>query len=247
MRQDLYQELYTVEDTHWWHQHKRAVVRGLLQRFSAFGRVLDVGAGTGKILAELQANGWQVVGVDGEKEAVEWSKKRGLDVKLIDLQQKQLPFKEHEFSAVMALDLLEHVDDDVEVLEQMQRVLSDKGVVVITVPAYQQLFSYWDTMLGHKRRYSKGELDKKLKKAGLKPLYVSYYFCLPLLPSILVRWIKRSSTKSSQQATSDFQTTPLSFISVPLLNAYLWCERVIMRFATLPFGLSVVAVATKKS
>ncbi|MFH2062025.1 MAG: methyltransferase domain-containing protein, partial [Candidatus Beckwithbacteria bacterium] len=72
MRQDLNKELFNVENNHWWHQHKRKLVHQLIQKYvSKPGVVLDVGAGTGKLLEELKLNGWQVSGVDGAIEAVE--------------------------------------------------------------------------------------------------------------------------------------------------------------------------------
>lgn len=241
MRKDLYKELYEVENQHWWHHHKRAIVHQLIERFASKGMVLDVGAGTGKTLAELKTKGWLAVGLDSEQEAVEWSKKRGIKVRRCDLETEKFPFRSNQFELVLALDVLEHIGDEKEVLSEIRRVLKPKGIVIITVPAYQRLFNYWDKMLGHQRRYTVKLLKKRLQKAGFKISYLSY-FCLLFLPlAILVRFIKRLSGKKTQ-TISDFQTTPLAPISIPLLKLYAKIELLLLQYLSLPFGLSIVGV-----
>lgn len=245
MRQDLYAEMFRVEDTHWWHAHKRAVVRQFLKLYANRGKILDVGAGTGKILAELKTEGWQVLGLDGEPEAIIWSAKRGVEVKRLDLHKKVFPLADHSFEAVIALDLLEHVPNDREVLTEMNRVLKPGGVGVITVPAYQWLFNYWDRILGHQRRYTTGRLAKTCRQSGFEILFQSYYVSLALLPALFVRFLKAKSRPMAQEVISDFQTTPLAVISVPVLKLYFKIERWLLKYLSLPFGLSVVMVIQK--
>ena len=242
MRQDLYQELFEVENNHWWHQHKRKLVHQLISEYLGRpGKVLDVGAGTGKILSELKNKGWQIKGVDGEKEAVRWAKKRGVVIKQHDLTKK-LPFKNNSFDLVVSLDVLEHVKDDVGLLKEMRRVVKPQGIILITVPAYQWLYSYWDKMLGHFKRYSRGDLEKLSLQVKLKPVFVSFYSSFFLIPAMLVRLLK---SKSKKQEVSDFQTTPLAFISVPVLSILGIIERLLIRFIKLPFGMSLVCVFQK--
>ena len=164
MRTDLYQELYEVENTHWWHKHKRATVHQMIKKYiTNKGSVLDIGSGTGKILEELKQYGWDVSGVDGASEAVVWSKKRGITTHQVDFVKNKLPFNNDSYDLVLALDLLEHVPNDEQILQEMYRVLKPGGTAVITVPAYQWLYNYWDEMLGHQRRYSMSELKKKIQ------------------------------------------------------------------------------------
>jgi SAM-dependent methyltransferase len=245
MRRDLYAELYKVEDSHWWHQHKRAVVRMLLEQFARKGEVMDLGSGTGKILEELRRRGWQVMGIDGAKEAVAWSKKRGIKVLRVDLEQPPLPVEENRFEAVLALDLLEHLHQDVQLIKEAYRILKPGGVLIATVPAYPWLFGYWDRMLGHQRRYNREELKEKLEQQGLRLKKLSYYFCLPLFPSLLVRGVKALVKPGGKTSISDFQTTPLAFISVPVLRAYSSLERAWLSRYNLPFGLSLLLVGQK--
>ena len=243
MRQDLYQELYEVENHHWWHHHKRATIHQFIRQFSNPGRVLDVGAGTGKILEELKSLGWEVMGVDGEEEAAEWSARRGIHVKQTDLT-KPLPFDSDTFDLVLALDILEHVSDDSALLSEMRRVVKPEGRVMVSVPAYQWLFNYWDEMLGHKRRYTAPLLRSVCSQSGVLPLYLGYYFCLFLIPAALVRFVK-NKLGNTREGTSDFQTTPLASITVPIMNLYARFERWCLKRTRLPFGLSVFLVGTK--
>jgi ubiquinone/menaquinone biosynthesis C-methylase UbiE len=242
MRQDLYQELYQVENNHWWHRHKRRLVHQLTNKYlTKQGKVLDIGAGTGKLLEELKAKGWQVSGIDGAKEAVEQSKRRGIRINQQELT-KRLKFKANSFDLITSLDVLEHVEDDLALLNEMKRVVKPNGIIVVTVPAYQWLFSYWDKMLKHWRRYDKKDLVKLASQAQLKLELMSFYSSFFLLPSILVRGLK---SRSKQQSLSDFQTTPLAFISVPILNILAVLERLLIRFIRLPVGMSLVCVFRK--
>ena len=242
MRQDLYKELFEVENDHWWHKHKRKLVHQLISKYvNRPGKVLDVGAGTGKVLSELKLTGWQVEGVDGEKEAVRWAKKRGVVIKKHDLVKK-LPFKDNSFDLVVSLDVLEHIKDDKKLLKEMKRVVKPKGIILVTVPAYQWLYSYWDKMLSHFRRYSKRDLRKLGNQVKLTMTFISYYSSFYLLPAVLVRKIKASKPK---QAMSDFQTTPLPLVSIPLLTFFGMIERLLIKMTRLPFGMSLVCVFQK--
>jgi len=236
MRKDLYQELFEVENNHWWHNHKRKVIHQMIDKFAQRGMVLDIGAGTGKMLSELKTKGWEVMGIDREQEAVKWSKKRGVKVKLTDIEKK-LPFKKNSFDLVLALDVLEHLNKDGKSLQEIGRVLKSEGVAIITVPAYQWLFNYWDKMLGHRRRYSKSLLRKIIKIGKFKIEFLSYFSMFTLFPSILVRLVKKLFIKTE---TSDFQTIPLSLISTPVIKLLNKIERLLLSCTSLPFGLSVI-------
>jgi SAM-dependent methyltransferase len=242
MKPGLYQELFQVENQHWWHEHKRKLAHFLIQKYARKGRVLDLGAGTGKMLQELEDKGWQTEGLEGEKEAIEWSKKRGVKLRLFDLNKPRLPFKTNSFALAMALDTLEHLSNDLALLKEMKRLAKPQGLILITVPAYPWLFSYWDRMLGHQRRYSRKSVVNLIKKSGLKIEFLSYFSSFWLLPAVLVR-----VTKSflSRKPVSDFQTTPFPSFSLPIIKLLSRVERIILSWTRLPAGLSIVCLARK--
>jgi SAM-dependent methyltransferase len=241
MRPDLYPELYQVENRHWWHQQKRQVVHQLIQRYCPRpGKVLDVGCGAGKLLAELKPLGWQVEGVDL---VVTQGRRRGLNLKQVNLQTQPLPFAKNQFDLVVCLDTLEHMADDRRLTAEMARVAKPGGTVIISVPAYPWLFSYWDKMLGHYRRYTKKTLLRATVHSGLKLKFSSYFFSFLLLPAILVRLLK---TILRQKHRSDFITDPLPVFTHGLVGIFGGWERLWLQRFSIPFGLSLVGVFEKK-
>jgi len=238
MRQDLYPELYRVEDQHWWHRQKRQVIHQLIRQYAPKpGRTLDVGCGAGKLLLELEQLGWQAEGVDT---VLSQGKRRGLTLKKANLQTQPLPYPANHFDLVICLDTLEHMSDDKRLAAEMARVAKPGGIMIISVPAYQRLFSYWDAMLGHFRRYNKPRL---LRAVPGKCLFVSYYFSFLLLPAIIIR-IAKAVLRQKQQ--SDFAADPLPVLThgfVGLLGSLelLWLKRY-----PIPFGLSLAGVWQKR-
>jgi SAM-dependent methyltransferase len=249
MRQDLYAELFEVENSHWWHAHKRAVAHDLIRRWTRPGRVLDVGAGTGRMLAELRKLGWRAAGVDGETEAAAFCRRRGVAVALAELGAGQLPFARGRFDLVLALDVLEHLPDDGAALKEMARVTRPGGIVLVSVPAYRRLFSYWDEMLGHCRRYTAGEMRALLSEAGYRVLRCGYYFSYILAPAVVVRLLKARAGRGrpAEPMVSDFQVRPLDLLISPVLRGLSAVERVVLRRSCLPFGLSLLGLAKKET
>ncbi|MDZ7587306.1 MAG: class I SAM-dependent methyltransferase, partial [Patescibacteria group bacterium] len=133
MRADLYAELYEAEENHWWHRHKRAIAKQILEELKpSQGKVLDVGAGGGKLLSELQKKGWQSSGVDVEPKAKLQSQKRNLNIQIADATKK-IPFKTDYFDAVFAVDSLEHMENDQKALQEIKRVTKPNGIIYISV------------------------------------------------------------------------------------------------------------------
>lgn len=237
MRADLYPELYRVEDQHWWHRQKRLIIHQLINQYCPQpGKILDVGCGSGKIMIELQRRGWQTHGVDT---ILTQGRQRGLTLKKVNLQSDRLPFPANYFKAIICLDTLEHIANDRRLAGEVARVTQPGGIIIISVPAYQWLFSYWDKMLGHFRRYNRRRLLWAVPLKRLRPRLISYYFGYLLLPTILVRLIKSIINRKQQ---SDFQISP----QLPLVDWLGKLERIWLRRYTIPFGLSLVGVFSKK-
>jgi len=242
VRKDLYKDLEDKENTHWWHISKKSIAESLVNKYKGDKkiRILDVGCGSGFIIQTLQKHG-NVWGVDIEKEAISICKqKKILQVKLA--KAEKLPFKSASFDMITILDVLEHVDDK-KALKELQRVLSKKGKLVISVPAYQWMWSKWDEILHHKRRYTKKTLRELLEENGFKIIKISYLYSFLLLPAFITRKIKELF--SYDKYSSDF------LISNSLINnifgSLAKLEKIVFFKIGVPFGLSVIAVAQKKS
>src|SRR5260370_39392094 len=127
-------------------------------------RILDVGCGTGTMLTHLASCG-KAAGVDIDEEAIGFCRERGLqDVRLGEAAN--LPFADGSFDLVTALDVVEHLDDDVGALVEMKRVLRPDGHILVTVPAHRFLWGDQDEVNMHKRRYTAPELRRRLAESG---------------------------------------------------------------------------------
>jgi 2-polyprenyl-3-methyl-5-hydroxy-6-metoxy-1,4-benzoquinol methylase len=175
------------EATHWWFLSRRELA--LLQVRRAAGelgypgtrlRLIDYGCGTGFDLEHLAEFG-DVVGADLDTPELRAHWKAGGRT-LIDLSKDS---SEHagRFDVLTALDVLEHLPDDVEGLRSMARLVRDGGRIVLTVPAYRWLWSGEDEVSRHVRRYTKSSLLEVVQAAGLDVLYVSH-FNLTILPAM---------------------------------------------------------------
>jgi len=204
--------------------------------------ILDVGCGTGINFSVLGKHG-DTFSCDASEEALRFSKGRGIDG-LVRSHVGLLPFVASTFDIVTALDVLEHVDDDLGALDELLRVTTEGGVLVITVPAYGFLWSEHDEALHHRRRYAASELRNKLTNAGFEVERVTYYITFLFFPILLMRFVQSVSRTSIHPKTSH--------VILPgwlnsLLIAILGFERVLLRWVNFPFGVSIVCLARKVS
>ena len=204
-------------------------------------KILDIGCGTGENINFLSRFG-KVTGIDISERAIKFCKKRRLENVKIG-KAEALPFKENGFDLVTMLDLLEHLKDDLLALREAFRVLKPRGRILITVPSYRFLWSGHDEALHHQRRYSKKELEEKVKKAGFKVKKLSFaittFFPLILFFRLSQKlFIKSALPKTSYVILPDWLNS--SFIGLLKLEAQL------LRHINLPFGVSLVCVAEKK-
>jgi len=246
MRVDLYEDLFIKEDTYWWHVNKREAVLSMLQtRWNERlhnASILEVGCGTGAMLQRWKALGTPI-GVDTAPEALALCRRRGLRHLCLANAMASLPFREASFDVISLLDVLEHLEDDVQALIELCRLLKPHGWIVLSVPAYRWMASYWDEALGHKRRYSRSELRTTVETAGLIVERLSYtnFFILPA--AAVARRLKSLMGKNSSSAPSDFVIVP------PIANVGLlmlvWIEYHLIQCSDLPCGLSILCLARK--
>jgi len=246
MRADLYPELHRLEKNYWWHVGKRDIVFSLLDSYwtnhVGESMILDVGCGAGLMLECLKRYGTPL-GLDFSKDALHYCQKRQLNFLCQADASAFLPFKDSSFDLITVLDLLEHLDDDERVLKEFFRVLNQEGILLISAPAFRFLWSYWDEMLHHKRRYTVVELRDKLSRAGFSIRKISYSNAFIFSPVIVVRQLKRLWNSNSQTQTSDFMPVP-SMVNAVLKLLYR-VEASLLKRLSFPFGLSVICLAQK--
>lgn len=240
MRKKFYEELYLLEEKHWWLIAKREISLKLLEHFIKKRdlKILDIGCGTGKNIETLSKFG-KTWGIDISPQAIKYCKKRG--IKNIKLgKADQTGFKKSSFDIITLLDVLEHVDDN-KTLKEIYRILKPNGLLLISVPAYQDLWSKWDEVLRHKRRYSKESLQTLCKKNNFTIKKISYMFSFLLPPVFILRKIK--SLLYNNDYPSDFRLTHpvISFLLLGLSRL----EHKFVLKKTIPFGTSIICILKK--
>lgn len=261
MRPENYGIIFDVEDDHWWFVGRRAVVfaqiedalkfvvspsGGIGSRRAEFPpeggttnrQILDIGCGTGATMDHLRKYG-EVQGIDLAMIPLSFSRRRGHQ-RTMCASATELPFADESFDLVTALDVIEHLDDDVKGLGEIRRVLKPGAPAVIYVPAFQALWGPNDDQSGHKRRYRLPELQAAAEKAGLEVERISYSNFAMFLPIWLGRKLLNllGRTEASENR-----------INHPLINNLLASlfagEANWLRRNRLPFGVSIVCVVRK--
>jgi SAM-dependent methyltransferase len=236
MEEWAYQEDYDMEDRHWWFRSRRRVLWALLQRtdLKPSPRILDAGCGTGRNLAEFGRLG-SAEGVDHSPQAVEFCRRRGLEgVRQAVIED--LPFECGRFDLIFATDVIEHLPDDRPALEELRRVAAPGARVIVTVPAYNWLWSEHDRSYHHYRRYSRPMLRRRLRAHGWEPTVDTYFYSALLPPVAAVRMLQR--LRSNGNGKSDLQMSPRAldrWLEMPVRFE----ASLIRRGVSLPAGVSL--------
>ena len=155
-------------------EYRRRLILDVLARGGPPRRVLDVGAGTGDLAAELLARFPQaeVVGLELSRRAVELARSKVPRATFLcrDLLEEQAPEARHSGWATHAVcsEVLEHVDDPARLLTHARAYMSEGCRLVVTVPGGPR--SAFDVHLGHRRHFSPDDLRRLLEQAGFIPL-----------------------------------------------------------------------------
>jgi SAM-dependent methyltransferase len=210
--------------------------------------VLDVGSGAGNMAHHLAHYG-HVIGLDYNPRPLAMAVRRALDV--CQAVGETLPFPDEQFDLIALLDTVEHIPDELAVLQECCRVLRTGGRLLVTVPAFMWLWSYNDEINDHERRYSASELKMKLEVAGLHVRRMSYnnFFLFPLIAGIrLMR--PYSPDLASPHLTDDEEVYQVEMEPIPepantVLHGIGWLEAELLKRTNLPFGTSILCIAQK--
>lgn len=149
------ENMANLEDEHWWFRERRHLIAQAIKNTPPT-RALDIGAGAGGNTAVLKAAGWQATALEFSDAGVELARARGLEV--VQGDARDIPFPDDHFGLVVAYDVLEHIEEDDQVVAEIARVVRPSGKVLIAVPADPQLWSAHDDAVGHVRRYTREQL-----------------------------------------------------------------------------------------
>jgi SAM-dependent methyltransferase len=230
-----------VENFHWWFFTRRKLLRFLLSSIpSPEGSVrIDLGCGVGSNLKVLETFTNHVVGLDHSIYALSLVHKK-VKIPLINGDINHLPLKPKSVGLIIAMDVLEHLEDDENAMREFCRALRKGGILILTVPAFQSLRGVQDIVTGHKRRYSRKEITNKLRKAGfniLKSSYFNFFLFFPILIARRVIYLFGLKIESENE------------VNFPLINFFLKAvfslEVYALKYLSFPFGVSILCVAKK--
>ena len=240
MMQHTYAILYALEESHWWHIGRRRIIGSFVKEIceqvtDRTPRILDVGCGTGGNLKLLSQFG-NAEGVDISTDALAFCRERGLEVKAGAAED--LPYEDANFDLVTALDVVEHLDDDVAGLREMRRVLRPGGRLLIFVPTFMWLWGVQDDISHHRRRYRLPALRRAVIEAGFEVERTTYANITFLPPTFLGRLFMRL-TGIKPESEAHINISALN----PLFGRILGAEATFLRFMNFPIGVSGLCVA----
>ncbi len=242
MHESLYPQMHELEDRHWWFTGRRRIVAGVIQRLElpAQAQILDAGCGTGGNLPMLAGFG-ELTGAEFDAEAAALARARGVcDVVRAGLPN-EMPFTATQFQLITLLDVLEHIDDDRASLQALANLLAPGGHLLVTVPAFPFLWGPHDESHHHKRRYRAAGLRARIMEAGLDVQWLSYYNS-SLFPAVAaVRLLHKLLPAGEAGNELALPPAPMNALLENLFAA----ERHLLGRVSLPFGVSLIAMARK--
>jgi ubiquinone/menaquinone biosynthesis C-methylase UbiE len=172
---------------------------------------VEIGSGNGDYASEWAAEGQRLTVTEALDSRLRLLRDRFSDEPLVDVEELWLPTdKEASYSAAVAYNVLEHIEDDVAALASMRRLVRVGGHVVIIVPAFELGMSDFDRKIGHFRRYRTGMVKERMREAGLEPVSVRYINFVGLIMwVILVRGLRRAPRNSAALRLYDRLVVPL--------------------------------------
>jgi SAM-dependent methyltransferase len=240
---ELFEPFADVEERSFWFRARNRLIVSMFRRhFPEARSFLEVGCGGGIVLAALHEAlpNLRVVGGELYSEGLEVARRRLPDAELILLDGRNLPF-ESEFDVVGAFDVIEHVDEDEEVLAEMVRVARPGGGVMVLVPQHPWLWSKHDVIVEHRRRYTRKDLVAKAKSAGIDIVELTS-FVMSLLPAMAASRIVDRVRKRTDPI-ANLEPGPLNRVFERVLDGE---RKLIERGVSLPLGGSLMLVGRRR-
>jgi SAM-dependent methyltransferase len=230
-----------VESFHWWFAVRRKLLRSILTSLNVPNNyvALEVGCGTGANLRILRSTGLHGIGLDRSIYALALIKSKE-NFPLLAGDLNELPIKTESVGVIIAMDILEHLDDDICGINESYRVLKENGLLILTVPAFRFLWGTQDRATGHKRRYTKKEIVNRLRQVGFDISRSSYFNFFLFFPILVARQIIHYLNPKIESENE---------INSPLINLLLKVifslEVYILKYFSFPFGVSILCIARK--
>jgi ubiquinone/menaquinone biosynthesis C-methylase UbiE len=237
----------SVEDHYWWYQALRQHVAASIKPVSPKFSLLDAGCGTGGMLATLREKfpEAELTGIDASEHGVELAAGRELGARLAAASVNELPFPADSFDFVLSLDVWSATGtNDALAAHETHRVLRPGGRLILNLAAFEFLKGAHDYATDVDRRYTRQQVRTLLEGAGFQIERLTYWNATLMPPIALVRWLSRMRlARAPEGARSDFRPLPAPVNT--MLRGVAALELNASRHLSLPFGISVFAIAQK--
>jgi len=232
----FYGEVYR---SHWWWRSREAnvvrVLREFLPRRDGRAKILDIGCGDGFIWPRLAEFG-TVSGIEPDPALVAPDSPNRDHIEAAGLLEARPRAADHDL--VLMLDVLEHIEDEVAAVDRLAGLLAPGGALLVTVPALPMLWSEFDRLSGHYRRYTRATLRAALERAGLEVVSLRHTFAWTVLPL----FARRLFFSAAHAEDSHFVKAPVRPLNAVLRGLSL-ADHAVTRRVPVPFGSSLTAVA----
>jgi SAM-dependent methyltransferase len=240
MDRDYELQTHRAEDRHWWYRGRRQVLEQVISALALApgARILDAGCGSGRNMVELARRG-SVTGIELSETSVQLARERGAG-EVVQGSVTEMPFADDGFELAVCLDVIEHLEDDHAALRELRRVIVPGGPLLVTVPAYQWLWSGHDEVNHHFRRYTDRTLRRAAEQSGWQQARSTHFNSLLLPVAILLRVLDRFSRKTTESSLDLW--VPPQPINWLLERPMLLEASLIGHGGRIPAGLSLLAV-----
>ncbi|PIR41810.1 MAG: hypothetical protein COV30_01290 [Candidatus Yanofskybacteria bacterium CG10_big_fil_rev_8_21_14_0_10_37_15] len=242
MDKEYYKNYFILEKDHWFFKIRRKILFYFIKKYvRPDAKVFDFGCGSGFLVGELQKQGFDASGSDTSQEAISLGKQKGIqNLEVVELGE--MP-QNGSYDAILALDVIEHIKDDTEVIRGLKNSLKSGGVLITTVPAYQWLWGVQDEVSHHFRRYVMRDFISVFNKFKELKVVRKTYFNTLLFPAIaLVRLFSRWFDFKNRNSDFDIDNNFLSAVFYFVFNL----ETYLLKFMNFPFGVSMLVILKKK-
>ncbi len=240
MDRDYELQTHQAEDRHWWYRGRRTVIERVMDDLDLppDARILDAGCGSGRNMIELARRG-PVTGIELSQTSVDLARARNSG-EVVSGSVLEMPFADASFDLAVSLDVIEHLEDDEAALRELRRTVVPGGALLVTVPAYQWLWSGHDEVNHHHRRYTRRSLRAVAERAGWTQTRTTYFNSVLLPVAILLRVMERFNTKTTESSLDLWiPPEPLNWV----LERPLALEAAMIGHGgRIPAGLSLLAV-----
>lgn len=248
MKSEYYSEYYEHENNHWWFKWRFDMITDIVESLprDEHFRLLDAGCGTGQMTKLLERYG-EAIGLELAPEAIEFARKRGVH-NIVQGSITDPPFEPGSFDLVLSLDVIEHVDNDVQILDSLFNIVKPGGYLIVTVPAFQSLWSSHDEINHHKRRYRVPQLRSMIEDAGFDITRITYCNTAMFVPVFATRKFKTALRSLRHADDVNDPESDLAEYPKPvndLLYHIVSTETKLAKHVDMPFGVSILAVAQR--